>query len=95
MLWFFEKQDACLHYEVRRQSDGEHYELVITYPDGRQEIEVFEDSGALTERSRRLQDALVAAGWQMPQALRRAPYRKAAVPVTRSNQRQLGLPWYD
>jgi hypothetical protein len=95
MLWFFEKQDACLHYEIRRQSDGDEYELVITYPDGRQEIEVYEDPTAVTERSRRLQDALVAAGWHTPQALRRPPRKKALVPVNPGRGRTPGLPWYD
>ena len=34
MIWFFERHRARLHYEIRRQSDGPAYELVITFPDG-------------------------------------------------------------
>src|SRR6478735_4321708 len=30
MLWFFEREDARLHYEVRRRTDGDEFELVIT-----------------------------------------------------------------
>ena len=66
MIWFFERLDARLHYEIRRQSDGPAYELVITYPDGRQEIEQYDDSTAVTRRSLRLERALTDAGWEPP-----------------------------
>ena len=66
MFWFFEKHQARLHYEIRRQTDGPDYELVITHPDGRQEIEHYGDPGAVLERSVRLQDSLLQAGWQPP-----------------------------
>jgi len=66
MIWFFERHDARLQYEIRRQSDGPAYELVITFPDGRQEIEHFADQGALTRRSIRLERALMDAGWEPP-----------------------------
>ena len=66
MIWFFERLDARLHYEIRRQSDGPAYELVITFPDGRQEIEHYDDSTAVTRRSLRLERALTAAGWEPP-----------------------------
>jgi len=66
MIWFFERQDARLRYEIRRQSDGPAYELVITFPDGRQEVERYEDSNAITRRSIRLERALVDAGWEPP-----------------------------
>lgn len=70
MIWFFERQDARLLYEIRRQADGDDYELVVTYSDGRQEVEKFEDAQALIERSQRLQDALRAQGWAPPAAAR-------------------------
>jgi hypothetical protein len=66
MLWFFEKQQSRLHYEIRRQSDSHNYELIITHPDGRVEIEVYEDPGAVVERSERLRHTLTADGWQTP-----------------------------
>jgi hypothetical protein len=66
MIWFFERQDARLWYEIRRQTDGPAYELVITFPDGRQEIERYDDSRAITRRSIRLERALVDAGWEAP-----------------------------
>ena len=62
MLWFFVKHQSTLHYEIRRHSDGDDYELVITHPDGRQ------------ERSDRLQNSLIKAGWQPPPVRLRRPY---------------------
>jgi len=66
MIWFFERRDARLLYEIRHQADGDDYELVVTHPDGRQEIEKFEDPHALIERSHRLQESLRAQGWVPP-----------------------------
>jgi hypothetical protein len=73
MLWFFERHESRLRYEIRRQSDGEHYELVITHPDGREEIEVYTDAGAVVERSQLLESALTAEGWQSPGGRSRPP----------------------
>jgi hypothetical protein len=66
MLWFFEKHQSRLHYEIRHQTDGTEYELVITHPDGRQDVEHYRDAAAVLERSIRLQDSLIQAGWQPP-----------------------------
>jgi len=78
MLWFFEKHRARLHYEIRRQTDGPEYELVINFPDGRQEIERFPDPEAVLERSLALQLTLMKAGWQTPTA--RALHRRTLIP---------------
>lgn len=64
MLWFFAREKAHLHYEIRRHPESEDYEIVITYPDGRQEIEQYSDTTGLLRRSYDLQDALKAEGWQ-------------------------------
>jgi hypothetical protein len=66
MIWFFERHQDRLHYEIRHQPDGPDYELVITHADGRQEVERYSDSGALLARSANLQHTLSAAGWQPP-----------------------------
>lgn len=68
MLWFFERNTARLLYEIRRQVDGDDYELVLTFPDGRQEIEKYQDAHALIERSHRLQEMLRSQGWVPPPA---------------------------
>jgi hypothetical protein len=70
MLWFFQKHHARLHYEIRRQTDGLDYELVITFPDGRQEIERFPDAEAVVQRSLALQHSLAQAGWRPPRPQR-------------------------
>ena len=64
MLWFFARQDAHLHYEIRRHTDCDDYEIVITHPDGRQEVEQYSDAGRLLRRSADLEDALRSEGWQ-------------------------------
>ena len=66
MLWFFEKQDAWIHYEIRRQADGDAYELVITHPDGRQDVERYGKPSDVVERSNHLQQELTEAGWHAP-----------------------------
>jgi hypothetical protein len=66
MIWFFERKNSRLLYEIRRQPDGDDYELVVTFPDGRQEVEKFDDAHALIERSHALQEALRAQGWVPP-----------------------------
>ena len=71
MIWFFERRDARLLYEISHQADGDDYELVVTFPDGRQEVEQFEDAHALIERSHRLQESLRAQGWVPPAPLGR------------------------
>jgi hypothetical protein len=70
MIWFFERHDSRLLFEIRRQPDGDEYELVVTFPDGRQEVEQFSDPHDLIERSQRLQEALRAQGWQPPSSAR-------------------------
>lgn len=66
MIWFFERQNSRLHYEIRRQADGPGCELVITSPDGSQAIEQYADARALLERAQALERALTADGWHAP-----------------------------
>ena len=68
MLWFFERQAAWIHYEIRRQADGDAYELVITHPDGRQDVERYGKPSDVVERSKHLQQELTEAGWHAPDA---------------------------
>lgn len=78
MIWFFERQCSRLHYEIRRQIDGPDYELVITGPDGRQEIERYTDAATVVERSRMLQSSLTEQGWERPQVGPRSSLRTGA-----------------
>ena len=76
MLWFFERDAARLLYEIRRQADGDDYELVVTFPDGRQEVEKYHDPHTLIERSQRLQETLRQQGWAPPSVSGRAPVQR-------------------
>jgi hypothetical protein len=78
MIWFFERKQARLHYEIRYQADGHGFELVITGEDGRQQIERYDDAGVLVARSRDLQNTLMAAGWQALAASGRSKRAPAA-----------------
>lgn len=68
MIWFFERQQHRLHYEIRRQTDGHDFELVINHPDGRQEVELYSDPAELFRRSAVLQSSLKDDGWKPPAA---------------------------
>jgi hypothetical protein len=77
MIWFFERQQARLSYEIRRATEGTQFELVITHPDGSQQVEAFTDASLLMERSVRLRDSLAVQGWRVPDARMRYPGRIA------------------
>jgi len=64
MIWFFERDRTHLHYEIRHQAAGTAFELVVTYPDGRQQIERAHDPRELVARSGALRSALVRDGWR-------------------------------
>jgi hypothetical protein len=66
MLWFFEKEEARLHYEIRREPNGQRIELVITWPDGREQVEAYDDPADVLARSEILQHRLAETGWQAP-----------------------------
>jgi hypothetical protein len=43
---------------------------VLTFPDGRQQVEKYQDPHALIERSHRLQESLRSQGWVPPANVR-------------------------
>lgn len=73
MIWFFEREDSRLRYEIRRQADGHDYELVITRPDGQQDVECYVDPLELLHRTEDLQRSLREEGWSVPAPRGRAP----------------------
>ena len=66
MIWIFGRGDERLRCEIRRESAGPGFELIITNPDGAQRMERFEDTSALIKRSLDLQMELIDAGWRPP-----------------------------
>ena len=70
---FFRSHDACLisvSSAGRAHSRSDDYELVLTFPDGRQEVEKYQDPHMLIERSQRLQETLRKQGWAPPTNVR-------------------------
>lgn len=70
MIWFFQRDAEQLHYEVRRQPDGDGYDLIVRYPDGSERVERFEDVAELNTRSLQLNRALQEQGWRALDARR-------------------------
>jgi hypothetical protein len=66
MVFFFERQGQFIRCESRPAESGEGYELAIIYPDGREEIEHFDDPLELNQRQLRLEAELSAGGWFGP-----------------------------
>ena len=66
MIWFFERQHRRLHYEIRRQTDGDGYEIVICHPDGRLEVERYADPAELLRRASSIHTSLIEEGWASP-----------------------------
>jgi hypothetical protein len=66
MIWIFERANERLRCEIRRESAGPGFELIITNPDGSQWMEQFDNTSALIKRSLDLQMELIDAGWRPP-----------------------------
>jgi hypothetical protein len=91
MIWFFEREEARLSYEIRTATEGTEYELVITHPDGSQQVEAFSDTSVLMERSVNLRDNLHAQGWQPPGRRPRRQGRASSQPQ-RSDRERVSYP---
>jgi len=62
MIWFFEKGEERLHYEIRRAFDTDDIEVVITRVD-RVEQQRVESPSDLLRRSQAHWAELIASGW--------------------------------
>jgi hypothetical protein len=62
MIWFFEKGDDRLQYEIRRAFDTDDIEVVITRPEGIDQQRV-ESAADLLRRSQAEWAELIASGW--------------------------------
>ena len=63
MIWFYQRGDQHLYYEVRLRDDGPGYELGLASPEGTLLTERFLSEEALTRRVAELQAALLREGW--------------------------------
>jgi hypothetical protein len=66
VVFFFERHSQFIRCESRATDDGAGYELMVLYPDGREEIEHFHDTVDLNRRQVELQASLTSAGWFGP-----------------------------
>jgi hypothetical protein len=65
MIWFFDREGQRLRYEIRRTADDQGYELEVSYPDGRTEVEQMVEPSDLLQRCADLAKTLKADGWRV------------------------------
>ena len=63
MIWFYQRCDQHLFYEVRLRDDGPGYELGLASPEGTLLTERFSNEETLARRFAELQAALLREGW--------------------------------
>jgi hypothetical protein len=63
MIWFYERGNQHLYYEIRLREDGPGYELGLGMPDGMLLTEQFVSEDALRRRFTELQASLAREGW--------------------------------
>jgi hypothetical protein len=65
VIWFFDRNGQRLRYEIRRNPNSDAYELVVTYPDGRSEVEEMQEPSDLLKRCAELAEDLRGEGWKL------------------------------
>lgn len=85
MVWFFKRGAAQIDVEVHRHLQRGGYTLEVTFPDGTERIEHFDDPARLVTRTLAVQQRLIEDGWmpssplggstKPPQLRRRAAVR--------------------
>jgi hypothetical protein len=65
MIWFFDREGQRLRYEIRRTADDQGYEVEVSYPDGRTEVEQMVEPSDLLQRCADLAKTLKADGWRV------------------------------
>lgn len=63
MIWFFTRGAAQIDVEVHRGPEPGVYTLAVTYPDGAERIERFENAARLVTRALTIQQRLIDEGW--------------------------------
>jgi hypothetical protein len=66
MLWIFERKGELMRCEIRRESDGAGFEMIVTTPDGSQRMERFDETDELIRRTLDLQREMLESGWRQP-----------------------------
>jgi len=63
MIWYFDRNGERLRYEIRYGSTGAPYEIAVTYPDGRTQVEQIQEAADLLQRCAEVTRALKEEGW--------------------------------
>lgn len=85
MIWYFTRGAAQIDVEVRRRLHGGGYMLEVTYPNGTELIEQFDDPARLVTRTLGVQQKLIEDGWMPASPLG----GQAAVPKRHHRRRSL------
>lgn len=66
MFYFFRRDGASLRCEIRPDSDGLGYELIVDRPDAMVSVERFDAPPELNRRWQEVERTLIRAGWDGP-----------------------------
>lgn len=95
MIWFFTRGAAQIDVEVHRGPEPGIYTLAVTYPDGAERIERFENAARLVTRALTIQQRLIDEGWMpsspatgKPIAPRRRPRRRSVAVAAANHARR-------
>jgi hypothetical protein len=81
MIWYFTRGTAQVDVEVHRDVTSGGYTLEVTYPDGTERIEHFDEPARLVTRTLAVQQRLIEEGW-MPSS----PLGGRTLPPRRNRQ---------
>jgi hypothetical protein len=63
MLWCFTRGAAQIDVEVHRRAPDGRYTLEVTFPDGTERVENFDEPAKLVTRTLSVQQKLIEEGW--------------------------------
>ncbi len=64
MIWSFERSGQQMSCEIRRDADGQYYELVVKNADGSERTERYEEPAEVVTRSVDIMRGLIEEGWR-------------------------------
>ena len=65
MIWFFDKDDKRLRYEISHDRSTGRYRVVVRRPDGSEYVAEIDQPADLIEKSVQLMNTLRTEGWKV------------------------------